>query len=329
MAVGIYTTNNTEACQYISEHSEAEVIVVENAKQLEKFLDISHQLPNLKALVIWDGTGEGAKARVPIYSWAEFMALGKDVPDSVVRARIDAQRPGQCCTLIYTSGTTGPPKAVMISHDNLTWTVKNFIEALPFSLSCEDRSVSYLPLSHVAAQMLDVHCPIYSGAKIYFAQPDALRGSLPVTLKDVCPTYFFGVPRVWEKIYEKMQEVGRSITGVKKALGAWAKAKGLDKNKRQQYGGGGGAPVGFGCAHALILSKVKANLGLHHTKMCITSAAPIAVEVLEYFSSLDIPILELFGQSECTGPHTSNFSYAWKIGSIGRDVRIEGPASID
>ena len=134
MAVGIYTTNNTEACQYISEHSEAEVIVVENAKQLEKFLDISHQLPNLKALVIWDGTGEGAKARVPIYSWAEFMALGKDVQDSVVRARIDAQRPGQCCTLIYTSGTTGPPKAVMISHDNLTWTVKNFCGPLPFSL---------------------------------------------------------------------------------------------------------------------------------------------------------------------------------------------------
>ena len=79
--------------------------------------------------------------------------------------------------------------------------------------------------------------------------------------------------------------------------------------------------MGFGCAHALILSKVKANLGLHHTKMCITSAAPISVEVLEYFASLDIPILELFGQSECTGPHTSNFSYAWKIGSIGRDVR--------
>ena len=168
-----------------------------------------------------------------------------------------------------------------------------------------------------------------SGAKIYFAQPDALRGSLPVTLKDVCPTYFFGVPRVWEKIYEKMQEVARSTTGVKRALAQWAKAKGLEKNRRQQYGCGGGAPVGFGCAHALVLSKVKAALGLHQTKMCITSAAPIAVEILEYFASLDIPVLELFGQSECTGPHTSNFSYAWKIGSIGRDVRIEGPASID
>lgn len=86
--------------------------------------------------------------------------------------------------------------------------------------------------------MLDIHCPIASGAKIYFAQPDALRGSLPVTLKDVCPTYFFGVPRVWEKIYEKMQEVSRSTKGIKRALATWAKAKGLEKNRRQQYGGG-------------------------------------------------------------------------------------------
>ena len=89
VAVGIYTTNNAEACKYISEHSEAEVIVVENAKQLEKFVGIADDLPNLKALVIWDGTGEGYKARVPIYTFDEFMALGKDVPDSAVRARID------------------------------------------------------------------------------------------------------------------------------------------------------------------------------------------------------------------------------------------------
>ena len=320
VAVGIYTSNNTEACNYITEHSEAEVVVVENAKQLEKYVKIAKDLPRLKALVVYDGTGEGFTCDTPIYSWKAFMALGNKVDDAAVRARIEAQRPGHCCTLIYTSGTTGPPKAVMISHDNLPWTVKNFVAALPFTLTCEDRSVSYLPLSHVAAQMLDVHCPIATGAKIYFAQADALRGSLPNTLKDVCPTYFFGVPRVWEKIYEKMQEVSRSTKGVKRALAQWAKAKGLEKNRRQQYGGGGGAPMGFGCAYALILSKVKAALGLHQTKICITSAAPISVDVLEYFASLDIPVLELFGQSECTGPHTSNFSYAWKIGSIGRDI---------
>lgn len=320
VAVGIYTTNNTEACKYITEHSEAEVVVVENRKQLEKYLKISHELPHLKALVLWEGTAKDMEARVPIYTWGEFMELGKGVTDEAVKARIAAQRPGHCCTLIYTSGTTGPPKAVMVSHDSLTWTVRNFVEALWFPLTADDRSVSYLPLSHVAAQMLDIHCPIYTGAKIYFAQPDALRGSLGITLKEVRPTYFFGVPRVWEKIYEKMQEVGRSTTGVKKAIATWAKAKGLEKNRMQQFGGGGGAPLGFGCAHALILSKVKGALGLDQAKICITSAAPISVEVLEYFSSLDIPVLELFGQSECTGPHTSNFAYAWKIGSIGKNI---------
>jgi long-chain-fatty-acid--CoA ligase ACSBG len=152
----------------------------------------------------------------------------------------------------------------MISHDNLTWTVRNFVEALPFPLNEEDASISYLPLSHVAAQvwglrassrirleydagtydltfgwqMLDIHCPIYTGNKIYFAQPDALRGSLGVTLKEVRPTYFFGVPRVWEKIYEAMQKLSRSTTGIKKALATWAKAKGLEKNVRAQFGGG-------------------------------------------------------------------------------------------
>ena len=114
--------------------------------------------------------------------------------------------------------------------------------------------------------------------------------------------------------------MARETKGVKKAIAAWAKAKASEKNRLQQYGNGGGAPMGFGCAHALILSKVKAALGLDQCKMAITSAAPISVEVLEYFASLDIGVYELFGQSECTGPHTTNFPHLWKIGSIGKEV---------
>jgi len=113
--------------------------------------------------------------------------------------------------------------------------------------------------------------------------------------------------------------VAKETKGVKKAIASWAKAKASEKNRRQQFGGGGGAPMGFGCAHALILSKVKAALGLDQCKMAITSAAPISVDVLEYFASLDICVYELFGQSECTGPHTTNFPHAWKVGTIGRE----------
>lgn len=327
VAVGIYTTNLSDACQYITEHSEAEVVVAENWTQAVKFTKIAKDLPKLKCIVVWNESDKEKFSEpdracdIPVHSWEAFMALGKDVSDDQVDARVQDLRPGHCCTLIYTSGTTGPPKAVMISHDNLTWTVANFLDALPFDLGPEDRSISFLPLSHVAAQMLDIHCPMACGNRVYFGRPDALKGTIVDTLKTVHPTYFFSVPRLWEKMYDKMQELGKQTTGIKKVLATWAKQCGTEKNKNFQYGGSKQKPSGFGCAHALILSKIKQGLGFDQLKVAITSAAPISPTVLEYFASLDIQVHELFGQSESTGPHTSNFDYAWKIGSIGRDVQ--------
>lgn len=327
VAVGIYTTNLSDACQYITEHSEAEVVVAENWTQAVKFTKIAKDLPKLKCIVVWNESdkekfSEADRAcDIPVHSWEAFMALGKDVSDIRVDARVQNLRPGHCCTLIYTSGTTGPPKAVMISHDNLTWTVANFLDALPFDLGPEDRSISFLPLSHVAAQMLDIHCPMACGNRVYFGRPDALKGTIVDTLRTVHPTYFFSVPRLWEKMYDKMQEMGKQTSGIKKVLATWAKQCGAEKNKNFQYGGSKAKPSGFGCAHALILSKIKQGLGFDQLKVAITSAAPISPTVLEYFASLDIQVHELFGQSESTGPHTSNFDYAWKIGSIGRDVQ--------
>jgi long-chain-fatty-acid--CoA ligase ACSBG len=100
----------------------------------------------------------------------------------------------------------------MISHDNITWTSQNIIDHY-MKLNHEDRVVSYLPLSHIAAQLIDIYCMLILGGCTYFAQPDALKGTLTVTLKEVRPTFFFGVPRVWEKIQEKMVQMGREVTG--------------------------------------------------------------------------------------------------------------------
>ncbi|CAM9492674.1 unnamed protein product [Phaeothamnion confervicola] len=319
IAAGIYTTNLAEACRYISDHSEAEVVVVEGAKQLEKYLEISGELKHLKALVVYgEPVPERAIAAVPIYSFEDFLELGKEVAMSSVEERLAMQKPGNCCTLIYTSGTTGPPKAVMISHDNITWTTRVMVAAFP--LDHTERIISYLPLSHIAAQILDMHAPLQLGIHVYFAQPDALRGSLARTLREVRPTVFFGVPRVWEKIFEKMQEIGKSTKGVKKRIATWAKSKGTEKSRLHQYGAGGGAPCGYGVASSVIFAKIKDSLGLSETKACLTAAAPISVEVLKYFASLDIPIYEVFGQSECTGPHTFNTIEAWKIGTCGRPM---------
>jgi long-chain-fatty-acid--CoA ligase ACSBG len=208
VAAGIYATNLADACKYISEHSKAKVIVCEGVKQLEKYYEISKDLPNLKALVMYGPdalpSGIESKCAVPVYTFETFLALGKDVPDADLETRSDSCKPGETCTLIYTSGTTGPPKAVMITNDNITWTTGTMTLCTPRGyMDHTDVMISYLPLSHIAAQMLDLHQPLETGCQLYFAQPDALKGSLGATLKEVRPTIFFGVPRVWEKIYGK------------------------------------------------------------------------------------------------------------------------------
>lgn len=316
---GIYTTNGPESCQYITEHCEAKVVVVENMTHLNKYLKIAKHLPKLKALVMWDGEVPHVETSVPIYKFSDFVRLGDKISDKDLDARMDAQLPGHCCTLIYTSGTTGPPKAVMISHDNFTWTSYNVLETL-YGVTDAERSVSFLPLSHVAAQLLDIHVPMHLGSQVSFAGPDALKGALVETLREIRPTFFFGVPRVWEKVMEKMREIGASTTGFKKVLAVWAKEKGAKKTERFQFGGDGRKSLSFRLANRVILSKIKEALGLDQCRYCFTGAAPLSVECLSFFGSLDIPIYEIFGQSECTGPHSINLPGKWKIGSIGNPL---------
>lgn len=323
IAAGVYTTNTPDSCLYITNHSKCEVLILEDNKQLAKYAGRGKETPHLKAIVVYGEAPSVDKSQfdVPIYTFEDFMELGKNVPDSDIEARQAKIQPGNCCTLIYTSGTTGPPKAVMISNDNITWTARCLIDNFLFELGlgCE-RIVSYLPLSHIAGQMIDIHAPMFIGGCTYFAQPDALKGSLTATLKDVRPTLFFGVPRVWEKIQEKMAAMGRETTGIKKSLSTWAKSCGSDRTRRAQFGGDGGVCFGYGCANGLILSKIKVALGLDQCKYYYTAAAPIAVETIEYFGSLDIHVMEVFGQSECTGPHTASRPGAWRIGYCGRPM---------
>ena len=141
----------------------------------------------------------------------------------------------------------------MISHDNFTWTVQKVVDSVG-NLGHTDRFISYLPLSHVAAQMIDLHAPMNLGCCTYFAQPDALKGSLKHTMVDVRPTIFFGVPRVWEKFEEAMVAIGRQTTGIKKTLSTWAKDMGKKHCEMNQYGAGGGAPCTYSCTFALSFS---------------------------------------------------------------------------
>ncbi|MED6272780.1 Long-chain-fatty-acid--CoA ligase acsbg2 [Characodon lateralis] len=300
LATGIYTTNSPEACHYVAANCEANVLVVENQKQLEKILKVKDQLPHLKAIVQYKG--ELQQKSPLLYTWDEFMKLGKEVPNETLQAMIDSLRANECCTLIYTSGTTGNPKGVMLSHDNITWTSRTVSKMINPNYS-EEVLVSYLPLSHVAAQMIDIWCSMSLAGTTHFAEPDALKGSLVNTLREARPTGFLGVPRVWEKMQERMKAVGAKGSPLRKRVADWAKAVGLQYSY-SVMNGENVVPWGFTLYNILVFKKVRAALGLDRCRMCCTGAAPITKDTLEYFMSLNIPVKELYGMSESSGPHT-------------------------
>ncbi|XP_066566872.1 long-chain-fatty-acid--CoA ligase ACSBG2 isoform X2 [Amia ocellicauda] len=313
LAAGIYTTNSPEACEYVANHCEANVLLVENHKQLVKILKIKDQLPHLKAIVQYK---DELQEMLPnLYTWQEFMKVGVDVPDQELDDIINSQKANQCCMLIYTSGTTGQPKGVMLSHDNLTWTADAAGKVANLKFGCETL-VSYLPLSHVAAQVNDLWITIRFAGTAYFAEPDALKGSLVNTLREVRPTSFLGVPRVWEKMQEKMKAMGAKSSIVRRKVADWAKYIGLQAsynamNKNPSV------PWGFMLANNLVFKKVRAALGLDRCKHCFTGAAPITKDTLEYFMSLNIPLFELYGMSESTGPHTISCHSSYRLTSCG------------
>ncbi|XP_069574168.1 long-chain-fatty-acid--CoA ligase ACSBG2 isoform X2 [Brachyistius frenatus] len=321
-AVGIYTTSSPEACQYVADNCKANIIVVENHKQLQKILQVEDKLPHLKAIIQYK---DALKEKRPnLYTWEEFMELGRDEPDAPLDAIISSQKPNQCCTLIYTSGTTGQPKGVMLSHDNITWAALSTSKhvCLTDATQAQEVVVSYLPLSHIAAQMVDIWVTMKVGGATYFAQPDALKGSLVNTLKEVRPTAFMGVPRVWEKMQEKMKSIGAKSSAVRRKVAAWAKDVGLQTNltRMNQSGAAGRAPFGYHIAKKLVFKKVRKALGLDRCNKCYTGAAPITKDTLEFFLSLDIPLYELYGMSESTGPHTISLPNAFRLTSCGIEM---------
>ncbi|XP_072458077.1 long-chain-fatty-acid--CoA ligase ACSBG2 isoform X2 [Notamacropus eugenii] len=317
LAVGIYTTNSPEACEYVINHSQANILVVENDTQLQKILQVREKLSYLKAIVQY--REEIKEKRPDLYSWKEFIALGESVPDEKLEAVLDTQKPNQCCMLIYTSGTTGQPKGVMLSHDNITWTSGMATSSLTLSSppQQQEKVVSYLPLSHIAAQMMDIWLPMKVGGTTYFAQPDALKGTLATTLREVRPTAFLGVPRVWEKMQEKMKEAGANSSSFKKKVAAWAKSIGFQRHMRRMTGETDFS-LSYHLAKWLVFSKVQVALGLDRCAQYFSGAAPLTKDTLEFFMSLDIPVCELYGMSESTGPHTMTHRDCFRMLSCGK-----------
>ncbi len=300
---GIYTTSTAEQCSFIAEHSEAAVAFVEHPGQIAMLESVRGQLA---AIVVMEGGGD----EDGVLDWEEFLALGSEVVQDRLDKRIEGLRRDDPCTLIYTSGTTGEPKGVMLSHHNLLWVARALVKE--YSVTEEDRGLSYLPLSHIAEQVISIYLPLIVGGCMSFAQSLETLGD---DLRDVRPTFFFGVPRVWEKIQARMEAAGAKSGVLRRRLVRWARSVGLTGGRSQQRGDP--LPSGWWLAHRLVFSRVRNRLGFDRTRVFITSAAPMARSTLDFFLSLGIPIFEVYGMSECTGPTTFSTADRYRTGSAG------------
>mmetsp|Transcript_21713 Transcript_21713/g.42659 ORF Transcript_21713/g.42659 Transcript_21713/m.42659 type:complete len:781 (+) Transcript_21713:406-2748(+) len=331
---GIYSSDTATQVQYKAFHSDTAVAVVENQSNFEKFAEVIDELPYLKAVVCWAYEAndlvraDGTKVRV--LTFPELLKLGDSVEMSALEERVSQVVPGMCAALVYTSGTTGRPKAAMISHDNLIFESSAVLPNLNGACSKreEERLISYLPLSHVAGLMVDFVSSLCCSAtkkawmSVSFARPYDLKvGTLGQRLVVVEPTIFMGVPRVWEKIAEKLLAVGAKTTGIKKKLSEAAKRRGLEYQRDQQIGCEGRNP-GFGPLgiYKKLLNLIKLKLGLSKCKYAFAGAAPMARETLLYFGALNININEAYGMSECTGAATWGTDSAHQWGTVGYEM---------
>ncbi len=319
---GIYWTSSTPEIEYILDHAQAPFLLVDTADRAHQIATMRERLINLRQVV---RMSDGRPTDGATLSWEDFLALGRPELQAEVDKRLAAIRFDQPGTYIYTSGTTGPAKAVELSHGNLAWSARSLCGALA-SNGERERVISYLPLAHVAEQMMSIHCPAQKGFAIYYASK---LEELSQYLVEVRPTIFFGVPRVWEKMHSAIESKLAGATGVKARLAQWA----LDTGRRWHDADLNGERPGLWLslqkklAHSLVHKKVKAAIGLDQAHMLASGAAPIAAEKLKFFTGLDIVIREVYGQSESAGASTISVRGATRLGSVGRpieglDVRI-------
>ena len=302
----IYPTSTAEQATLIAKHCGARFAIVENASVADKLA--AEQLPKLEQKIFMDAP-PGAR------SLSSLLELGDEPSSSAADARIAALRPDALATLIYTSGTTGEPKGAMLSHDNLVFAAKATIAA--FRAGSDEQLISYLPLSHIAEQLMSIHIPAVLGGTISFAESLETLGE---TLREVRPTIFFAVPRVWEKLEARIREASAKAPAYKRALAAAAGRIGMRASHptaRRVV-----RPFGHGLAHALVFSKVKRRLGLDRCHIAVSGAAPLGRATQDFFLALGIPLLETYGLTESTGPVSLSTESAWRAGTTG--VAIPG-----
>ena len=314
---GIYPTDAPSQVQYLCEDSATTVLFVEDDEQLDKALEVRSQLPRLRKIVVMDMEGLRGLDDPGVISMAALRALGKTYlaqhPDELM-ARVNACKPEDLAILVYTSGTTGKPKGAMHLHRGLVFTVRGYNTLV--AQDEQDERMCFLPLCHIAERMGGEYFSLYTGAKLNFVENPE---TIPENVREIAPTVFTAVPRVWEKFYSGVMISLKEAGMLQQAAYAWGIGVGTAIADLVLAG----KPVGawlkfkFTLAQWLALNNVRKLIGIHRARFLVTGAAPISPDLVRWYLALGVPMLEVWGMTETCGASTGVPANHMKPGSIG------------
>jgi long-chain acyl-CoA synthetase len=306
--VPVYPTITEEDYDYILNHCEATYVFVSDVELLDKIKAIKANVPSLKDIYSFNEI-EGCK------NWSELLQLGEDKSNQEdVEERKKNVKEDDLATIIYTSGTTGRPKGVMLSHKNIVSNVLNSADRIPFKQGVS-RALSFLPICHIYERMVTYIYQFY-GCSIYFGESIE---KISDNIKEISPTVMTGVPRLIEKVYEKIIAKGSDLTGIKKKIFFWAVEVGL---KYEPYGANGiWYELQLKIARKLIFSKWKAGLG-GKLDLIVNGSAALQPRLARIFAAAEIYIMEGYGLSETSPVISVNDlrNKGFKIGTAGRII---------
>jgi len=333
VSVGIYATNAWQQVQYVVNHAEAAFLFVENEEQLDKWLMFREEAPSLRKVIVWDLEGLQQFEDSMVMTFADLLEAGRRAvqgdPEALA-GRMQGVQPDDLAVLIYTSGTTGPPKGAMLTHSNVTWMAKAVTRENPIERG--DEVLSFLPLCHIFERLFSVFVHITHGYVVNFAEkPDTVADNMI----EVSPTVGYAVPRIWEKYASAATIRMSDATWFKRLAFGAALAVGRKRADAIMHFQPLSARLRllFALAHSAVLRKLKKRMGLDRIRIAYSGAAPIAPDVLHFFQSIGVNLVEGYGQTEGTGVTCTSRADKVKFGMVGpplpgTEVRIAADGEI-
>ncbi len=317
---GIYATDAPAQVSHLLQDSRSRFLFVENEEQLDKVLQIREEVPLLKKVIVFDPKGLRGFSDSMVFLLEDFYEYGrsgkKDCAEKWERS-IDDSRPDDVLVLIYTSGTTGPPKGSMITHRNALFMMQANSATLP--LRETDEQLCFLPLSHIAERTVSIFWSLKFKTTVNFAESMETVGE---NLREVAPTIFFAVPRVWEKLHSGIEiKLGEATM-----FGRWVYERAIRIGHQVVDHVFESRPIPPGLkmlhflANRLVLGNIRRLLGLHRVRWTISGAAPIAPDLIRWYHVLGVPMYEVYGQTESSALITTNHPGCFRVGSIGKPI---------